>query len=62
MMDFDFIERLIQALDNSSVDSLEIERGGTRVHLSKTPPQAAPMAMAQPTMPMAAPMPAAAAS
>ena len=59
MMDFDFIERLIQALDNSSVDSLEIERGGTRVHLSKTPPQAAPMAMAPAPMQMAAPMPAA---
>lgn len=60
MMDFDFIERLIQALDNSSVDSLEIERGGTRVHLSKTPPQAAQMAMAPAPMHMAAPMPAAA--
>jgi acetyl-CoA carboxylase biotin carboxyl carrier protein len=48
MMDFDFIERLIQALDNSSVDSLEIERGGTRVRLSKTPTSvAAPMAVAR---------------
>jgi acetyl-CoA carboxylase biotin carboxyl carrier protein len=47
MIDFDFIERLIQALDNSSVDSLEIERGGTRVRLAKTPPAgAAPIAVA----------------
>ncbi len=60
MIDFDFLERLIQALDNSSVDSLEIERGGTRVHLSKSPPQAAPIAMAHGAMPMSAPMPAAA--
>ena len=37
MMDLDFIERLIDALDNSSVDSIDIERGGTRVRLSKSP-------------------------
>ncbi len=56
MIDLEFIERLIRALDESTVDSLELERGGTRVRLSKTPPMtAAPMAM-----PMAAP-PAAAA-
>lgn len=58
MIDFDFIERLIQALDASSVDSLEIERGGTKVRLSKTPPMtAAPVAMqaAAPAAPVAAP-------
>ena len=63
MIDFDFIERLIQALDASSVDSLEIERGGTKVRLSKTPPMtAAPMAFpaAAPAMQPAAPAPAAA--
>jgi acetyl-CoA carboxylase biotin carboxyl carrier protein len=38
MIDLDFIERLIQVFDDSGVDSLEIERGGTRVKLSKTPP------------------------
>ncbi len=38
MIDLDFVERLIEALDQSSIDSLEIERGGTRVRLSKTPP------------------------
>ena len=41
MIDLDFIERLIQVFDDSGVDSLEIERGGTRVKLSKTPPAAA---------------------
>jgi len=41
MIDFDFIDRLIKALDDSSVDSLEIERGGTKVRLSKTPPLSA---------------------
>ena len=36
MIDFDFIDGLIKALDASSIDTLEIERGGTRVRLSKT--------------------------
>jgi acetyl-CoA carboxylase biotin carboxyl carrier protein len=38
MIDLDFIERLIRAFDASGVDSLEIERGGSRIKLSKTPP------------------------
>jgi acetyl-CoA carboxylase biotin carboxyl carrier protein len=37
MIDLEFLESLIRALDQSSVDSIEIERGGTRVRLSKTP-------------------------
>jgi acetyl-CoA carboxylase biotin carboxyl carrier protein len=61
MIDFDFIERLIKVLDDSTVDSLEIERGGTRVRLAKTPPvTAAAMTVAAPA-PMAAPAPAPAA-
>ena len=57
MMDLDFLERLIKALDQSSVDSLEIERGGTRVRLSKTPAQTA-MSVPMPNQ-MYAPAPAA---
>tara|TARA_B110000116_G_C16518448_1_gene438874 strand:- start:238 stop:717 length:480 start_codon:yes stop_codon:yes gene_type:complete len=60
MIDLDFLDRLIKALDDSSVDSLEIERGGTRVHLSKTPLHAA-VPMATPAMmhaPVAAALPA----
>lgn len=58
MIDFDFIERLIKALDDSSVDSLEIERGGTRVRLAKTPPiSAAPVGIAAPAPAVAAPVP-----
>ena len=60
MIDLDFLDRLIKALDDSSVDSLEIERGGTRVHLSKTPMHAA-VPMAAPAMmhaPVAAALPA----
>ncbi len=40
MIDLDFLERLIKALDDSTIDSLELERGGTRVRLAKTPPHA----------------------
>jgi acetyl-CoA carboxylase biotin carboxyl carrier protein len=36
MIDLAFVESLIRALDESSLDSLELERGGTRVRLSKT--------------------------
>ena len=41
MIDLEFIERLIRVFDESGVDALEIERGGTRVKLSKTPPAVA---------------------
>ena len=41
MMDLEFIQSLIRALDQSSLDSIEIERGGTRIRLSKTAPAAA---------------------
>lgn len=46
MIDLAFVESLIRALDESGLDSLEVERGGTRVRLSKSPPaaqQAAPI-------------------
>lgn len=57
MIDLDFIERLITAFDQSSVDSLEIERGGTRVRLAKTPPLAAAAPVsASPIPPLGAPL------
>ena len=51
MIDLEFLERLIRAIDESSLDSIEIERGGTRVRLAKTPdfgqaPMAAPVQVA----------------
>ena len=65
MIDLEFLERLIQAIDESSLDSIEIERGGTRVRLAKTAPvvqgaapAAAPVAHAPAPAP-AAPAPAA---
>jgi acetyl-CoA carboxylase biotin carboxyl carrier protein len=38
MIDLELVERLIKVLDASGLDSLEIERGGTRVKLARTPP------------------------
>jgi acetyl-CoA carboxylase biotin carboxyl carrier protein len=59
MIDLDFLEHLIRALDESGLDSIDIERGGTRVRLSKTPPPAAvvaaPAAGGAPSAPAAVP-------
>ena len=64
MIDLEFLERLIHAIDESSLDSIEIERGGTRVRLSKSAPggpvSVAPAAAAVPAS-APAPQPAAAA-
>jgi acetyl-CoA carboxylase biotin carboxyl carrier protein len=49
MIDFEFVESLIRALDASSVDSLELERGGTRIRLSKSPDSASFAAPFQPS-------------
>jgi acetyl-CoA carboxylase biotin carboxyl carrier protein len=63
MIDLDFIERLIRTFDASGVDALEIERGGTRIKLSKTPtsvsmPSFAPPFAISPTQGAAATAPA----
>jgi len=63
MIDLDFIERLIKIFDASGVDALEVERGGSRIKLAKTPPTSgAPIvvgheAMAPRMAPAAAPAP-----
>lgn len=41
MIDLDFVRGLIEAVDGSGIDTLEITRGGTRIRISKTPPSAA---------------------
>ena len=46
MIDLDFIRGLIEAVDDSGIDSLEIARGGTKIRINKTPPPA-PVAAAQ---------------
>lgn len=40
MLDLDFLRGLIEAIDESGIDSLEITRAGTRIRVSKTPPAA----------------------
>ncbi len=55
MMDLDFLKGLIEAVDGSGIDTLEINRAGTRIRISKTPtatvttvPSVVPAAAAQP--------------
>jgi acetyl-CoA carboxylase biotin carboxyl carrier protein len=60
MMDLSFIKSLIEAVDQSSIDSVDIERGGTRVRISKTPAMSggAVVAAPPPAVAPAAPGPA----
>lgn len=69
MIDKDFLESLIRMIDESSLDNLEIERGGTRIRLSKSSDVAgvvttsggvegSPPAQAAPASPIAEPSPA----
>ncbi|HSM05541.1 MAG TPA: acetyl-CoA carboxylase biotin carboxyl carrier protein [Longimicrobiales bacterium] len=62
MMDLSFIKSLIEAVDQSSIDSVDIERGGTRVRISKTPTSVGGGAqvVSMPSMAAAAPAPTAA--
>ncbi len=52
MIDLDFLRGLIDAVDASGIDSIEIARAGTRIRISKTPPPAA--VVAAPAAPVAA--------
>jgi acetyl-CoA carboxylase biotin carboxyl carrier protein len=38
MIDLEFLRGLIEAVDRSGIDSLEINRAGTRIRIAKTPP------------------------
>jgi acetyl-CoA carboxylase biotin carboxyl carrier protein len=40
MIDLDFLRGLIDAVDSSSIDSIEINRAGTKIRIAKTPPPA----------------------
>lgn len=51
MIDLDFLRGLIEAVDGSGIDSLEISRGGTRIRIAKTPPPAPVSAAAAPARP-----------
>jgi acetyl-CoA carboxylase biotin carboxyl carrier protein len=61
MTDLDFLRGLIEAVDRSGIDSLEINRAGTKIRIAKTPPTVP--AAAYPAMaPVAAAAPPAASS
>ena len=62
MIDLDFIRGLIEAVDDSGIDSLEIARGGTKIRINKTPPPAPVAAAAAAPVAHAAPAPAPAAA
>lgn len=55
MIDLDYLRALIEAIDESGVDSLEMSRAGTRLRISKSPrgraSAPAPPAQAQPPAP-----------
>ena len=40
LIDLDFVKGLIEAVDQSSIDTVEISRSGTRIRIAKTPPPA----------------------
>ena len=52
MIDLEFLRGLIEAVDDSGIDSLEIARGGTKIRINKTPPPA-PVAAAAAAAPAA---------
>lgn len=55
MMDLEFLRGLIDAVENSEVDSLEITRAGTRIRINKTPPPAPVQPSASPANPPTSP-------
>jgi acetyl-CoA carboxylase biotin carboxyl carrier protein len=63
MFDLEFLRGLIEAVDTSGIDTFELNRAGTRIRISKTPPPA-PVAAASvlPALPSAPAMIAAAAT
>ena len=62
MIDLDFLRSLIETLDASGLDSIEIERGGTRIRLAKTAGTAVAVATPRSPAPQAALQAAAAAA
>lgn len=55
MIDLEFLESLIRSLDRSSLDTIEVESGGTRIRLSKSAPSLLGMSGPPTVMPQAAP-------
>ncbi|MGH7457948.1 MAG: acetyl-CoA carboxylase biotin carboxyl carrier protein [Longimicrobiaceae bacterium] len=56
MIDLEYLRELIRTVEESGIDSLELNRGGTRIRIAKTPAGAGP---APPSASAAPPAPAA---
>ena len=56
MIDIELIQALVKLVDESSLDSLEVERGATRIRLAKTPGGGPVVAHAAPASALAAPV------
>ncbi len=54
MLDLEFLRGLIDAVDGSGIDSIEINRAGTKIRIAKTPPPAPLAATASALSPMVA--------
>jgi acetyl-CoA carboxylase biotin carboxyl carrier protein len=55
MTDLDFLRGLIDAVDQSGIDTLEINRAGTRIRISKTPASVQGGSAAHPSLSVAMP-------
>lgn len=62
LTDLDFLRDLIDAVDQSGIDTLEINRAGTRIRIAKTPPASSAVATYLPAASAAAAAPAASVS
>ena len=54
MIELEFLQSLIRSLDQSSLDSIEVESGGTRIRLSKSAPSLLAMSGPPAVMPRTA--------
>jgi acetyl-CoA carboxylase biotin carboxyl carrier protein len=62
LTDLDFLRGLIDAVDQSGIDTLEINRAGTRIRIAKTPPASSTVTTYMPAATAAAAAPAASVS
>lgn len=59
MIDLELVRSLIRSIDESGLDSIEIEQDGTRIKLSKTPPSGSGPALTTANIvPVSSPLPA----
>ncbi|MGH7545806.1 MAG: hypothetical protein ACREKI_06450, partial [Gemmatimonadota bacterium] len=57
MINFDLLRRLIQEVETSGIDTLEISRWGTKIRITKSPGGAVPAAPGTLTIPVGSNVP-----